>query len=95
MSRYLRNDAVQPIRQLDSGILDDLQQLLKGVWLSEGVVRAKRVKRVKKQGQSTILQIVLPSRSLGALWIRLQSLLPPPAPAIKVRLRSKARSTLR
>src|SRR5262249_2403225 len=32
---------------------EDLQQLLKGVWLSAGHVRAKHVKRVKKQGDST------------------------------------------
>lgn len=38
---------------------EDLKQLLKGVWLSEGAVRARRVKRLKKQGQSTFLQIVL------------------------------------
>jgi 23S rRNA pseudouridine2605 synthase len=38
---------------------DDLRQLLKGVWLSEGHVSAKRVKRLKKHGESTWLQIVL------------------------------------
>jgi 23S rRNA pseudouridine2605 synthase len=38
---------------------DDLRQLLKGVWLSEGHVKAKRVKREKKSGQSTWLRIVL------------------------------------
>src|SRR5207302_5003123 len=38
---------------------DDLGQLLKGVWLSEGHVRARRVKRLKRQGESTWLQIVL------------------------------------
>ncbi len=38
---------------------DDLQKLLKGVWLSEGHVRAKRVKREKRQGDSTWLRIVL------------------------------------
>jgi 23S rRNA pseudouridine2605 synthase len=37
----------------------DLGQLLKGVWLSEGHVRARRVKRQKSQGESTWLQIVL------------------------------------
>ena len=36
-----------------------LHQLLKGVWLSEGHVRAKQVKREKKQGGSTWLRIVL------------------------------------
>src|SRR5258707_10151181 len=38
---------------------EDLQQLLKGVWLSDGHVRARRVKRLKSQGESTWLQIVL------------------------------------
>jgi 23S rRNA pseudouridine2605 synthase len=38
---------------------EDLQQLLRGVWLSEGHVRAKQVKREKKQGESTWLRIVL------------------------------------
>lgn len=38
---------------------EDLRQLLKGVWLSEGHVRARRVKRLKRQGDSTWLQIVL------------------------------------
>src|SRR5438445_5111413 len=38
---------------------EDLKKLLKGVWLSEGRVRAKRIKREKKQGASTWLRIVL------------------------------------
>src|SRR5947209_9363518 len=38
---------------------EDLQQLLKGVWLSDGHVRARRVKRLKSQGESTWLQITL------------------------------------
>ncbi len=38
---------------------DDLRRLLKGVWLSDGHVRARRVKRLKSQGESTWLQIVL------------------------------------
>jgi 23S rRNA pseudouridine2605 synthase len=38
---------------------DDLQQLLKGVWLSDGHVHARRVKRLRKQGDSTWLEIVL------------------------------------
>jgi 23S rRNA pseudouridine2605 synthase len=38
---------------------EELQKLLSGVWLSEGHVRAKRVKRLKKQGASTWLRIVL------------------------------------
>jgi len=38
---------------------DELEQLLKGVWLSDGHVRAQRVKRLKSQGESTWLQIVL------------------------------------
>ncbi len=35
------------------------QQLLKGVWLSDGHVRARRVKRLKAQGDSTWLEVVL------------------------------------
>jgi 23S rRNA pseudouridine2605 synthase len=38
---------------------DDLDQLLKGVWLSDGRVKAQRVKRLRRQGDSTWLQIVL------------------------------------
>lgn len=38
---------------------DDLQQLLKGVWLAEGRVKARHVKRLKAQGDSTWLRIVL------------------------------------
>ncbi len=38
---------------------EDLAQLLQGVWLSEGHVKAKRVKRLKSQGESTSLRIVL------------------------------------
>ena len=38
---------------------DEVQQLLKGVWLAEGHVRARRIKRLKSQGESTWLQIVL------------------------------------
>jgi 23S rRNA pseudouridine2605 synthase len=37
----------------------DQQQLLKGVWLSDGHVHARRVKRLKKSGESTWLRIVL------------------------------------
>jgi 23S rRNA pseudouridine2605 synthase len=38
---------------------EDVQKLLKGVWLSDGHVRARRVKRLKSQGDSTWLEIVL------------------------------------
>src|SRR5262249_51004153 len=38
---------------------EDLQQLLKGVWLSDGQVKAKSVKRLKSHGDSTWLRIVL------------------------------------
>jgi 23S rRNA pseudouridine2605 synthase len=38
---------------------DDLRQLLQGVWLSEGHVKARHVKRLKTQGASTWLRIVL------------------------------------
>lgn len=37
----------------------DTDQLLKGVWLSEGHVKAQQVKRLKSQGESTWLRIVL------------------------------------
>jgi 23S rRNA pseudouridine2605 synthase len=37
----------------------DLQKLLDGVWLSEGKVKAKDVRRLKPQGDSTWLRIVL------------------------------------
>jgi 23S rRNA pseudouridine2605 synthase len=38
---------------------EDFQQLLKGVWLSDGHVRARRVKRLKTQGESAWLEVVL------------------------------------
>jgi len=38
---------------------EDVQKLLTGIWLSDGHVRARRVKREKKQGESTWLRIVL------------------------------------
>jgi 23S rRNA pseudouridine2605 synthase len=38
---------------------DDLQKLLDGVWLSDGKVRAKSVKRLKPQGNGVWLRIVL------------------------------------
>jgi 23S rRNA pseudouridine2605 synthase len=38
---------------------DDLQKLLDGVWLSDGKVRAKSVKRFKGQGNGTWLRVVL------------------------------------
>ncbi len=38
---------------------EHLQKLLGGVWLSEGHVRARHVKRLKKQGDSSWLRIVL------------------------------------
>src|SRR5438128_3970130 len=37
----------------------DQELLLKGVWLSDGHVHARRVKRLKKQGDSAWLQVVL------------------------------------
>ncbi len=39
--------------------LEDVQKLLKGVWLSDGRVKAKSVRRLKKQGESTWMRIVL------------------------------------
>jgi 23S rRNA pseudouridine2605 synthase len=44
--------AGQPTKQ-------DLDKLLTGVWLAEGKVRAKRVRRLKPQGESTWLRVVL------------------------------------
>ncbi|GIW78384.1 MAG: hypothetical protein KatS3mg105_0191 [Gemmatales bacterium] len=38
---------------------EDLARLTSGIWLSDGRVQAKHVKRVKKQGASTWLRIVL------------------------------------
>ena len=38
---------------------DDLKKLLDGVWLSEGKVKAKSVRRLKSQGNSTWLRVVL------------------------------------
>jgi 23S rRNA pseudouridine2605 synthase len=38
---------------------DDVQKLLQGVWLSDGHVRAQRVKVMKSQGDSTWMQVVL------------------------------------
>jgi 23S rRNA pseudouridine2605 synthase len=38
---------------------DDLHQLLQGVWLSDGHVKAKHIKRVKSQGDSSWLRIIL------------------------------------
>ncbi|MBI3407738.1 MAG: rRNA pseudouridine synthase [Planctomycetes bacterium] len=49
---YLVQVAGKPAR-------DDFQKLQKGVWLSDGHVRAKSVKPLKKQGDSTWLRIVL------------------------------------
>lgn len=37
----------------------DLDKLIEGVWLSEGRVRAKSVRRMKPQGNSTWLRVVL------------------------------------
>jgi 23S rRNA pseudouridine2605 synthase len=38
---------------------DDLQKLTDGVWLSDGKVRARSVKRLKPQGNGTWLRVVL------------------------------------
>jgi 23S rRNA pseudouridine2605 synthase len=38
---------------------EDIEQLLKGVYLSEGHVRARNVRRLRRQGDSTWLRIVL------------------------------------
>jgi 23S rRNA pseudouridine2605 synthase len=49
---YLVQVAGKPSRE-------DIGKLLTGVWLSDGHVKAKRVKRLKSQGDSTWLEIVL------------------------------------
>ena len=49
---YLVQVAGQPSR-------NDLQKLLDGVWIAEGKVKAKSVRRVKSQGDSAWLRIVL------------------------------------
>jgi 23S rRNA pseudouridine2605 synthase len=49
---YLVQVAGRPSRE-------DQQQLLKGVWLSDGHVRARYVQRLKHQGESTWLKIIL------------------------------------
>jgi 23S rRNA pseudouridine2605 synthase len=38
---------------------DDIKQLLTGVWLSDGKVKAKAAKKLKRQGESVWLRIVL------------------------------------
>jgi 23S rRNA pseudouridine2605 synthase len=38
---------------------EDMRLLLKGVWLSDGHVKAKRVKRLKAEGDSTWLRVTL------------------------------------
>lgn len=38
---------------------EDLNQLLEGVWLSDGKVKAKRVRRLRPQGDSTWIRVVL------------------------------------
>jgi 23S rRNA pseudouridine2605 synthase len=49
---YLVQVAGSPTRE-------DVQQLLTGVWLSDGHVKARHVKRLKRQGDSTWLRITL------------------------------------
>jgi 23S rRNA pseudouridine2605 synthase len=49
---YLVQVAGRPTRE-------DVQRLLQGVWLSEGRVKARSVNRVRQQGASTWLRIVL------------------------------------
>jgi 23S rRNA pseudouridine2605 synthase len=38
---------------------EDIKRLLEGVWLSDGRVKARHVKRLKRQGESTWMRIVL------------------------------------
>ncbi len=49
---YLVQVAGKPTR-------DDVQKLLDGIWLSDGHVKAQRVRRLRSQGDSTWLEIVL------------------------------------
>jgi 23S rRNA pseudouridine2605 synthase len=49
---YLVQVAGHPTRE-------DIQQLLKGVYLSDGRVKAQRVKKLKAQGESAWLEVVL------------------------------------
>jgi 23S rRNA pseudouridine2605 synthase len=49
---YLVQVAGNPTRE-------DIQKLLQGVWIAEGRARARSVKRLKRQGESTWLRIVL------------------------------------
>jgi 23S rRNA pseudouridine2605 synthase len=54
---------------------EDLTKLLKGVWLSDGHVRARHVKRRKTQGDSTWMRIVLSegrNREIRRMLARLQ-----------------------
>jgi 23S rRNA pseudouridine2605 synthase len=38
---------------------EDIERLLRGAWLSDGHVRARRVKRLRSQGESSWLEVVL------------------------------------
>lgn len=54
---------------------EDQEQLLKGVWLSDGHVRARQVKRLRTQGHSTWLRIILSegkNRELRRMLARLE-----------------------
>lgn len=53
----------------------DINQLLEGIWISEGRVRAKKVRRLKSQKASTWLRIVLDegkNREIRRMLARLQ-----------------------
>jgi 23S rRNA pseudouridine2605 synthase len=50
--RYLVQVAGKPTKQ-------DLDKLLEGVWLADGHAKAKYVKRLRSQGESTWLEVVL------------------------------------
>lgn len=52
-------DKTYEVQVAGSPSAEDLQQLTTGVFLSEGRVKAKSVKRFKRQGESTWLKIVL------------------------------------
>ena len=52
-------DVETPAADEAASTADELRKLLDGVWLSEGKVKARSVRRVKQQGESTWLRVVL------------------------------------
>ena len=52
-------DKTYLVQVAGSPTLEDIQKLLKGVFLSDGHVRARNVRRLRRQGDSAWLQIIL------------------------------------